>query len=66
MLGEHGPVVPEEAGRVVVDVVNGHRQGRRRRLRRVAVVDGQDLNLKWIKVLKLLKWLGRRCMNNLK
>jgi len=46
VLGQHRTVITEEFRSVVVDVLNDHREGRGRRFRRYAVVDGQDFHLK--------------------
>lgn len=45
VLGKNWPVVLEEPGRVVVNVLDDHGEGGRGRLGRVPVVDGQDLDL---------------------
>ena len=45
VLRQDWPVVLQEPGCVIVDVLHYHRQGGSRRLRRVAVINGQDFDL---------------------
>lgn len=58
VLGQYGPVIPKEFRRVVVDVLDDHREGSSGSFRRHAVVDGQNFHLKRaVKREKRRHWL---------
>ena len=45
MLGQNGPIVLQESRRIVIDIIHGDGERGRGSLGRIAVINGEDLDL---------------------